>query len=241
MKIFEIILLSVIVLSSIRCSSENKKHPYEVKYFGALKNIMHKGDLSAKANLSVLDTISNLYALGAIENLKGEIQIFNSEPYNSYVSDDSMAFDRTLQKSATLLVYSKVREWHSITIPGDIRTKNDFETFIIRACEGKKIDASQAFPFLLDGEFESIDWHVIDWVDGDLDHSHEKHIKSGLYGQLKNTTAQFLGFYSDSHHAIFTHHTTNMHIHMKTHDNKIAGHVDDFRLGQNMILKLPKN
>ena len=50
-----------------------------------------------------------------------------------------------------------------------------------------------------------------------------------------------LGFYSDSHHAIFTHHTTNMHIHMKLKDEKIAGHVDDLKLGLNMILKLPKN
>lgn len=48
-----------------------------------------------------------------------------------------------------------------------------------------------------------------------------------------------LGFYSDSHHAIFTHHTTNMHIHLKTIDNKIAGHIDGLELGKGMILKLP--
>jgi acetolactate decarboxylase len=50
-----------------------------------------------------------------------------------------------------------------------------------------------------------------------------------------------LGFYSNAHHAIFTHHMTNMHIHVKTTDNKIAGHVDDLTLGKGMILKLPAN
>ena len=48
-----------------------------------------------------------------------------------------------------------------------------------------------------------------------------------------------LGFYSDSHHAIFTHHTTNMHMHVKTDNNEIAGHVDALVLGEGMILKLP--
>ena len=48
-----------------------------------------------------------------------------------------------------------------------------------------------------------------------------------------------VGFYSDAHHGIFTHHSTNMHIHMKTGDHKVAGHVDDLTLGPKMILKLP--
>jgi hypothetical protein len=31
-----------------------------------------------------------------------------------------------------------------------------------------------------------------------------------------------------------------MHIHVKTTDNKLAGHVDGLTLGKKMILKLPK-
>ncbi|MFT4569002.1 MAG: hypothetical protein ACI9FN_003972, partial [Saprospiraceae bacterium] len=64
---------------------------------------------------------------------------------------------------------------------------------------------------------------------------------SGLYGIIENKEVNMLGFYFDSHHAIFTHHTTNMHIHMKLTNCKIAGHVDELKLGRNMTLKLPKN
>ena len=46
---------------------------FEVAFKGALKNIMHKGDLSANISLSELADIDHLYALGAVENLKGEI------------------------------------------------------------------------------------------------------------------------------------------------------------------------
>ena len=86
---------------------------------------------------------------------------------------------------------------------------------------------------------KSFDWHVINWKDGDTEHSHEKHINSGLNGTIENRQVEMLGFYSDSHHAIFTHHTTNMHIHVKTVDTKIAGHVDGLTLGKGMVLKLP--
>ena len=47
-----------------------------------------------------------------------------------------------------------------------------------------------------------------------------------------------LGFYSNKHHAIYTHHTTNMHLHIKTNENDLVAHVDDLMLGTEMILKL---
>jgi len=93
---------------------------------------------------------------------------------------------------------------------------------------------------LIEGTIKSCDWHVINWKDGDMVHTHEKHITSGLYDTIENREVEMLGFYSNSHHAIFTHHTTNMHIHVKTADNKLAGHVDGFNLGKGMTLKLPE-
>ena len=56
---------------------------------------------------------------------------------------------------------------------------------------------------------------------------------------MNNREVEMLGFYSNTHHAIFTHHTTNMHIHVKTGGNGIAGHVDDLLLESGMLLMLP--
>jgi acetolactate decarboxylase len=61
-----------------------------------------------------------------------------------------------------------------------------------------------------------------------------------LNGTVENREVEILGFYSYSHHAIFTHYTANMHVHAKTVDDKIAGHVDGLILGQEIILKLPQ-
>ncbi|MFT5752401.1 MAG: alpha-acetolactate decarboxylase, partial [Dokdonia sp.] len=37
-----------------------------------------------------------------------------------------------------------------------------------------------------------------------------------------------------------THHSTNMHMHFKTDDDTMAGHVDDLVLDKKFILKLPR-
>jgi len=189
---------------------------FKVEHSGALKDMMHKGDLTAKADLNNFTEAESFYALGALENLKGEIQIFNSEPFNTLVEDSALVFDKSYNKKASLLVYASVKKWDSIPIPADVKTQEQLQDFLEETADSKHINTSEPFPFLIEGSAESIDWHVINWKDGDTEHSHEKHISSGLHGTIKNRPVILLGFYSDAHHAIFTHHTTNMHIHVKT-------------------------
>lgn len=236
----KLVTLTILFVIFFSCGDAPKKEQsFSVEYKGALKNIMHKGDLSAKVALSEFENIENIYGLGAIENLKGEIQIFNGEAYNSYVENGEIKFDSSYSKKATLFVYATVDDWVTLTIPKDVRTKKELENYLEKAANENNIDTNQAFPFLIEGMADELTWHVIDWKDGDTEHSHDKHISSGLNGTIKNKEVELLGFYSDSHHAIFTHHTTNMHIHMKLKNGEIAGHLDDFKLGANMTLKLP--
>ena len=201
---------------------------------------MHKGDISSKFELKKLESQSHVYALGAMENLKGEIQIFNSESYNSFMKGDSVAMDKSFTKKATLMVYSIVEHWNSFKIPNSIQTSNELEVFIAKKAHENGLDSTKPFAFLVSGLFTSLDWHVINWKEGDTEHSHDKHINSGGHGTLKNIHADLLGFYSNAHHRIFTHHSTNMHIHFKSKNQALAGHVDDLLLGKNLVLLLPK-
>ncbi len=239
---YPVIFMMVIFISA--CGNHQERQSgdvpsYQVEYAGALRNMMHKGDISAKASLSDLSGMEHLYALGALEDLKGEIQVFNGEAHHSIVDGDSLVFDDTFDKKATLLVYASVPRWKSFGIPSTVRTYEQLEHHIARVAKENGMDIHAPFPFLLEGNPTSFDWHVINWKAGDMDHSHEKHIRSGLYGTIQNRAVEMLGFYSDAHHAIFTHHTTNMHIHVRTLDGLIAGHVDDMTIGEGMVLKLP--
>ena len=212
---------------------------FNVMWKGALKKMMHEGDLSAKIDLSDLENTEHLYALGAIENLKGDVQIFDSKPLNTLVAGDDLMFDKSFDKKAALLVYASVNKWKTIAIPESVKSYEQLEEYVKVSAKENQVNTNEPFPFLIEGTPKSFDWHVINWKDGDNAHSHEKHISSGLHGTVEGVPVQMLGFYSNSHHAIFTHHTTNMHIHVKTDSSKIAGHVDGLTLGDNMILKLP--
>ncbi len=235
-----LVLLSIVSLLS--CKSEIKQSKtIKVGFEGALKNMMHNGDISAKVSLSQFKSDEHFYALGAYEELKGEIQILNSRPFNTNVVDSNLIFNNTYDKSATLLVYATVEQWKSFKIPAEIITSKQLETFIDKVAKSNNININEPFPFLIEGKPKYVDWHVINWKDGDTEHSHIKHINSGLKGRLTNSEVDMLGFYSNAHHAIFTHHSTNIHIHVVSTDKNIAGHVDDINLDKGMILKLPIN
>jgi len=212
---------------------------YQVNYAGALKNFMLNGDISAKISLQNLEGKKGLYALGAFENLKGEIQIFNAIPYNSFVSGGKLAFDTSFKKKASLLVYAQVQSWQELPIPESISSYNQLENYIAEIAIKRGITIKEPFPFLITGNAKLITWHVINWDKNDRIHTHRKHIESGLNGNLENINVTILGFYSGKHKAIFTHHTTNMHMHFKTEDKNIAGHIDKFIPGKSMFLKLP--
>lgn len=230
----------LLMISGISCSVQDKEVAnFKVAYEGALKNMMHKGDISAKIDLAVFENTEHFYALGALENLKGEVQIFDSKSFNTMVIGDTLVIDSSFDKKATLLVYASVSKWKLISIPDEVVTYKQLEDYVEKTAEDNQINTVKPFPFLLTGTPQSFDWHVINWKEGDMEHSHEKHITSGLHGTMANSPVEILGFYSDSHHAVFTHHTTNMHLHVKTADNKIAGHIDDLNLGKGMVLKLP--
>jgi len=234
------LLISLIAITLFSCQSpKEESHQFKVEYNGALKNMMQKGDISGKVELSKFKDVKNFYALGAIENLKGEIQIFNSVPANSYVSKNTIRTDKTFNKRATLLVYASVEKWKNLKIPAEVITYEQFEVFVKKAASENGINVEEPFPFLLEGEIQKFDWHVINWRDGDTIHTHKKHKTKGMHGTIKNKEVEMLGFYSEKHKAIFTHHTRNSHIHVKTSGNGVAGHVDDLLLDIGMTLKLP--
>ena len=236
MKPIAKVILTVFSLSVVSCSSTAW---CQVEHVGALKNIMHKADISPQIDLKDLANKKNLYALGAVGNLKGEIIILDGFPYVTSVKDNEVLMDHSFDRSATLLVYSQIEQWKEIPIPPTVRSYRELELFVESAANKHGVDSSMPFPFLVKGIVEELDWHVIDWKQGDTDHTHEKHKKAGAYGIIKNENVLILGFFSKKHKGIFTHHSTDMHLHFKTDDNKRAGHVDDLILGNERKLFLP--
>ena len=213
----------------------------QVNHAGALKNAMKKGDLTPKIELKELEGKENLYALGAVGYLKGEVQIFNGTSMTTFVNkNNELEYDHSYNRNASLLVYAQVKEWIEYKIPNNIITRKQFEEYLEEKAEEHGLDTEEPFAFLIEGKIKSNSWHVINWDPNEKVHTHKKHVESGIHSTMENRDVIMLGFFSMYAAGIFTHHTTSMHIHFMTKDKKISGHSDNMTLGENMILKLPK-
>ena len=233
------IILSIAFFTLYSCNTgPDNSHIFKVEYKGAMKKIMD-GDLSTKANLADFQGKEHLYALGAKTNLKGEILIFDSQPYVSAVKGKRLDMSNSFDHEATLLVYASVAKWKSYDIPADVNSYKEIEKYIKETAEKNGINTGEPFPFLMEGVVRWFDWHIVNWKMGDMEHSHRKHIYSGFNGKMFDQDINILGFYSDSHKGIFTHHTSNTHLHFMMKDGTNAGHVDDIRVEEKVVLKLP--
>lgn len=231
----------ILVSFCILLFSCERKESSEVVCFGALKNAMKKNDLSGYVSIDTLD-LTNFFALGAIEGLNGELLILDGEVFISTQKDtlrDQIEIHNSTEVVANFLVGAKVTDWKSYSIPKGVKTKVDLEKFIAITRSENGIDTTVAFPFLLEGKASSISWHVVNWDEKDTIHTHEKHVKSGAYSSAQSEKVKILGFYSENHHGIFTHHSSNMHMHVLNASKSIVGHLDDLVLGDQMVLKFP--
>ncbi|MCW5518722.1 acetolactate decarboxylase [Aureitalea sp. L0-47] len=235
-----IYILAITIVSLQSCQEQQSASVDGVQSAGALHEIM-SGNLEANMSLEELKDIPNLYALGAVEGLKGEIQIFNSKPYVSEVSPKIMDIDTTFSAKAAMIVYAQVPEWKEISIPKAILTTKQFDSFVYHTAAKEGLDNSKPFPFLIEGYVRKIDWHVVDWdQNSSTTHSHENHRLTGVMGVTVQEKATILGFYSKNHTGVYVPHDTNWHMHFISENERTAAHIDDMLFGEYMTLKLPK-
>ncbi|MFT7119524.1 MAG: alpha-acetolactate decarboxylase [Flavobacteriales bacterium] len=240
MNKLKFLLLMIIATSVINCAGQTTIDN-TVNHQGALRNMM-SGNLEATMSLDSLQLMPHLYALGALEDLKGEIQVFDGVSYVSKSNpNDKVEIDSSFNHKAALLVYAQIPEWNYGMELKPFSNNAELEKQIKEAALQSGSNVDQAFPFLLKGNAISLDWHVINWPEGDKVHNHKKHQETGSNGILKKENVEILGFYSEKHQAIYTHHTTFLHMHFKTDKERpIAGHIDQL-IGVDMKLYLPKN
>ncbi len=224
---------SILLMVGLIYSCRNESVP-EVAYKGALRNAMKHNDLSAYADLEDFKNLSNLYALGALEGLSGEVMVINSIPYVSQSTEGGVKVENSWDHKANFLVYAQVEDWKEYALPIELKTLSQLAKFI------EELDVKKPTPFLVEGLITSASWHVVNWDKNDSIHTHEKHIKSGAYDTFISQPVTILGFYSTEHKGIFTHHSLPIHAHVKTDGLGITAHLDEVVFGENMILKLPK-
>jgi len=202
----------------------------QLEVFGALRAMMREGKTSEVINLDSITPNENLYAIGAIAGLRGEITIIAGTAYLSYpesLSDVRTDTTSSPNEGATLLVAAEIDDWRPVETPTNI-VFEDLDEQIADLAVSAGIDPEKPFAFLMRGLFRDIQWHVIDG--GQLEDggggSHEDHLSAGVKMEQSELQGTLIGFYSRHHQGIFTHMGSNTHIHGAFEMPLPTGHVD---------------
>lgn len=203
----------------------------EVKNFGSLRQIMHENDTSEKVRLNLMGPLNNVYGLGAVSSLNGEILILNGETYVTRVYKNSLATDKSTDVGAALLVLSEVQEWDTLVLTRDISSLRELDKYLEALSFQNK-----PLPFLILSDSSIINWHVIQTPESA--EQMQNHKELGLNGKYTGTSLM-LGFFSTTHEGVFTHKGQNTHIHFQSDDKLYAGHVDELALKKDDKLLVP--
>jgi hypothetical protein len=219
-------------------SISEREAGFTVKWVGAQRNVL-QGDISGHIALSSLSSLQNLYAVGPAERLQGEVSIFDSVPSISRITGSAIHVDTDFKVNACFLVYAQVNTWRRITIPTAIGDEAALETSIVKFASELGIDVGQPFPFLINATPERVTFHVLDKRDG-LTHNAELHEKAKVRFVLQLEPVEVIGFYSNRHRGIFTPGDANVHMHVKSADGRMSGHLEKIQLERGATLAVPR-
>jgi acetolactate decarboxylase len=231
-------LLAILLVGSLSAQSSSTGGE-DVRWVGEMRQVMLNGDLSGHVDLAKLAKLPHLYAIGPLEQLRGEVTIFDGKPYISRIENDKLVVDKSFAHRACFLVYAQVARWHEVSIPASVTTEAELERFVQQAAKANNLNLHRPFPFRVMGKPDLMNLHVVNKTDNRPFH-HEDHEKIKVSFGLQNAAVEIIGFYSEMHHGVFTHHDSNVHMHAKTEDGKTAGHVDKLKMSGGLTLLLPR-
>lgn len=234
---FKTTLLGLTILTLTNCMTKAQQTTNEVKIVGQMKNVMWKGQLYGNINLDTITNKTNLYGLGPVEYLSGEILIIDGKSYKSaVVSDSTMKVEETYEIKAPFFGYANISNWTEQTLPDSIQTIQQLEQYLDKVTK----PSPRPFMFKLSGTVEQATIHIVNLPKGSKVSSPDEAHKGQKNYELQNEQADIIGFFSTEHKAIFTHHDTFLHMHLLTTDRQKMGHLDVvlFRKGT-MKLYLP--
>lgn len=230
---YKLIPCLLILIISMGCANSTTKQTLstKVKITGEMKNVMRLGKL--EGNIS-LDTLSpkNLYGIGPVEYLKGELMIFDGISYVSKVETDStMTVETSFEVKAPFFVYAHVYDWKSETLPDSIFNLETLEVYL----DEKFKDRDEPVVFKVEGVIDSAIIHIVNLPEGTKVSSPEEAHQGIVYYPVSKENVDILGFFSRKHQAVFTHHDTFMHLHLITKNREMMGHLDEIDFDSNQL------
>lgn len=208
---------------------------------GALRAMFHQGQTGKVVALDSFVPDPDMFAVGALADLAGEITIADGQVYLSYPDGDSARTEVASHSDAgaALLVASHVSGWIETATRREV-TLAQLEDEIAELAAAEGLAPEVRFPFVLEGEVENLQWHVIDGArlqGGGT--SHADHLAAAVQLERERSPAKLIGFYSTRDQGVFTHMGSRIHVHCVLEGPVASGHVDDVVVPSGTTVRLP--
>ncbi|WKK75230.1 acetolactate decarboxylase [Marivirga salinae] len=235
------IFIILIVAHLISCSQSEDKESYWLKYAGGRDIMMQEQDFSAKADLDSLKNKKGLMALGPIENLKGEITIFNGVVYTGTIENDHAVYRKDSVVKAVFLAYGSADVYSAVEVEESIKGLKNIESYIREKATEKGLDLEKSFPFYMEAQVEDLDYHIM-FKEGAGMHGPQAHQKAKRKFKLEKSNAKIVGVWANSQEeGLYTHKGSRAHLHFVNENSLASGHIDDVQILAGTKLFLPQN
>ena len=193
----------------------------EVDHFGNLSELMHEGKVFGRVGLDTLEK-ENLYGLGAIEGLKGELLMLNGQSYTAKADSTGLILSQTDSVKAALWVQARVLKWDTLNMSSTEDLSGILEAELSPRTKGK------ASPFLILARPKQLNYHVLNFQGEKPDARNHK--QGSLTGGVSDQDVIILGFYAHNAEGIYTHKGSKTHLHFISESLNVCGHVDKLDL-----------
>lgn len=241
--------LATLALAALTSAGANAAlaGPFAVTAYGSFARMSHTGDASGKIALAELQGQKGLYGVGALQDLRGEVLIWDGRVLVSrgHATDGSVS-SLTAGDKAALLATAKVSRWREIEVPRDF-TQPDFEKFVKDQAKAADLALDKPFPFAVKGDVVNYAWHVVagsiaaGGATGAHGVSSQRHANLREFMGDRIDSVVLAGFYSAAElEGAITHPGEQFHVHLADAAFKISGHVDRYGVAKGAKLLLPE-
>ena len=208
--------------------------------WGSVRAGLRDGDTAGRVSLAEAASSPDAVGLGALAGLEGEIAVIHGQSWISRVEGGAVrtSVDSPQSAQAALLFLSEVPAWSEHRLVRDVELR-ELEALLLELGTVAGLAGSEAFPFVVDGQLEELETHVLNGA-------------CPLAGEVTEETrpardafppgpGRLMGFYSFLGPGVITHHDSPLHVHVVLEGSEpYAGHVDAVRITRGSKLSIPR-
>lgn len=188
---------------------------------GAMHEVIHNGRGAGVISMDSL-TGPGLYGVGPLEHLRGEITVIDGVCHVARVINHSVRVSANRDVRAPFFVHARVERWEPVELPDHVLDLAGLDAFLTARAGADP----GPFAFRLVGEVDSASAHVLAVPEHMEVRSREEAHAFDVHLRFDREPVELIGFFSTMHRTVFTHHDSNIHVHLISPDRKRMGHAD---------------